>query len=268
MSLTAPFYRESGDGPGVVCIHSNAASGAQWRALTDLLLPRYRVIAPDSWGSGKSPDWPSDRVIHLRDEVEFMAPVMERAGAAPVLVGHSYGAAVALVAALARPGGVRALALYEPTLFSLIDAHTPRPNDADGIRGAVACAAAALDAGDPAAAAGHFIDYWMGPDSWRRIPEARQGPIAASMLNVRRWAHALFNEPTPLDAFRTLDVPVLYMVGTHSPASALGVARLLAPVLPQVEMVELDGLGHMGPLTHPQVVNDAIARFLDRIDPP
>jgi pimeloyl-ACP methyl ester carboxylesterase len=38
------------------------------------------------------------------------------------LVGHSYGAAVALIAALATPGRVRAMALYEPTLFALLDA--------------------------------------------------------------------------------------------------------------------------------------------------
>jgi pimeloyl-ACP methyl ester carboxylesterase len=35
-------------------------------------------------------------------------------------------------------------------------------------------------------------------------------------------------------------------------------------VLPSVEVVELEGLGHMGPVTHPQPVNDAIRRFLER----
>ena len=45
-----------------------------------------------------------------------------------ILVGHSYGAAVALIAALACPERVRALVLYEPTLFSLVDADAPPPN--------------------------------------------------------------------------------------------------------------------------------------------
>jgi pimeloyl-ACP methyl ester carboxylesterase len=40
------------------------------------------------------------------------------------------------------------------------------------------------------------------------------------------------------------------------------VARLLAAALPRVEVVAFDGLGHMGPVTHPDVVDDAIARFL------
>jgi pimeloyl-ACP methyl ester carboxylesterase len=84
------------------------------------------------------------------------------------------------------------------------------------------------------------------------------------VTNVRRWAHALFTEPTPLEAFRSLDVPVLYMVGKRSTRSARGVARLLAAALPRVELVEFEDLGHMGPITHPDPVNDAVARFLER----
>jgi pimeloyl-ACP methyl ester carboxylesterase len=35
--------------------------------------------------------------------------------------------------------------------------------------------------------------------------------------------------------------------------------------LPRVERVEFADLGHMGPVTHPETVNDAIERFLDRV---
>ncbi len=64
------------------------------------------------------------------------------------------------------------------------------------------------------------------------------------------------------DEVALLEVPVLYMVGSKSPASSRGVARLLTGVLPDVAVVELAGLGHMGPVTHPEVVNDRIADFL------
>ena len=230
------------------------------------LAPRFRVFAPDSYDSGKSPQWPSDRVIHLRDEVFLIEPVLERAGSPLALVGHSYGAAVALIAALANPGRVRALALYEPTLFSLIDAQTPGPNDAEGIRDVVIEAGVALNAGNQDAAAERFIDYWMGTGSWKQIPAQRKPLIAASVTNVRRWGHALFTEPTPLRAFRSLDVPVLYMVGKRSTPSALGVARLLVNTLPQVQFVEFENLGHMGPVTNPDVVNEAIGQFLEQIE--
>jgi len=260
-----PCLREAGIGPAVVCLHSNASTSGQWRGLMDLLSPKFRVFAPDSYGAGKSPEWPSDRVIRLRDEVEFIEPLLARAGTPLVLVGHSYGAAVALIAALENPGRIRAMALYEPTLFALLDAEMPAPNQADGIRNAVAAAGRALDRGDAEAAAECFIDYWMGVGSWQRTPLPRRPPIAASVVNVRRWAHALFTEPTPLAVLRQLAVPVLYMVGKRSTASALGVARLLAHALPRAELVEFDDLGHMGPITHPVPVNQAIARFLHRV---
>ncbi len=258
------FCREAGTGPGVVCLHSNASTSGQWRGLTDLLAPQFHVLAPDSYGAGKGPAWPTQKPVRLRDEAALLETVFARAGDPFALVGHSYGAAVALIAALAQPRRVRALALYEPTLFCLVDAESPPPNDADGIRAAVARAGTALDAGNPSDAARCFIDFWMGAGAWDRMPEPRRGPIANSIVNVRGWANALFGEPTPLEAFAALNIPVLYMVGKNSPASSTGVARLLASVLPSVELMRFEGLGHMGPVTHPELVNDAVARFLER----
>jgi pimeloyl-ACP methyl ester carboxylesterase len=257
-----PFFREAGAGPGVVCLHANASTSGQWRALVDLLAPRFHVFAVDSYGSGKSPAWPERRLLTLSDEAALLEPVFAGAGEPFALVGHSYGGGIALITALKNPRRVRALALYEPTLFSLVDAERAPPNDADGIKGAVARAEAALEAGNQDQAAEEFIDFWMGKGAWAHTPEARKPPIAAACANIRHWAHALMKEPTPLAAFRDLKIPVLYMTGSDSPASSLAVARLLTRTLPQVEVVELKGLGHMGPVTHPERVNEAIARFL------
>ena len=264
MSFSDPFFREAGSGPGVVCLHANASTSGQWRALMDLLAPRFHVLAADSLGAGKSQAWPSDCQVSLLDEVEFLQPVFDRAGERFTLVAHSYGAAIALVAALIEPDRIQALALYEPTLFGLIDAQSPRPNDADGIRVAAASAAAAVEAGDLNLAAEHFIDFWMGKGTWARTPEPRRGPIAASLVNVRGWARALFEEPTALSAFADLNVPTLYMSGSESPASSRGVARLLTRTMPSVQIVEFDGLGHMGPVTHAHAVNAAISRFVEQ----
>src|SRR5262245_38730370 len=85
--IIEPFVREAGNGPGVVCIHANASTSGQWRGLMDLLAPRFRVFAPDSYDAGKSPHWPSDRVIRLRDEVALIEPVITRAGSPLALVG-------------------------------------------------------------------------------------------------------------------------------------------------------------------------------------
>ena len=258
------FFREAGAGPGVLCLHSNAASSSQWRGLLDRLAPRFHVLASDGLGAGRSPPWPEGRQAGLRDEVALVEPLFARAGEPLALVGHSYGAAVALVAAALHPGRIRAMALYEPTLFALLDAQAPPPNEADGIRAAVAASERALAAGDRDTAARCFIDFWMGEGAWARTPDARKDPIRDAIVNVSHWARALLGESTPLSAFAALRIPVLCMTGSRSPASSLGVARLLGRTLPDVQLIEFDGLGHMGPVTHPELVNAAIGGFLEK----
>jgi pimeloyl-ACP methyl ester carboxylesterase len=57
-------------------------------------------------------------------------------------------------------------------------------------------------------------------------------------------------------------MPILYVTGTASPESAHAVARRLLPALPRARLLELADIGHMGPVTHPEVVNEAIIAFL------
>jgi pimeloyl-ACP methyl ester carboxylesterase len=263
MPTPLPFCRAAGSGPTVICLHSNASHSGQWRGLVDRLSDRFQVLAVDSYGSGKTADWPSDRTIELADEVALIEPLLAQASTPAYLVGHSYGAAVAIKAALLHPGRFGALAVYEPTLFSLV-ARTA-PDDVDGIRKAAAAAAAFLEQGDSDAAARSFIDFWMGAGSWDAMPADRKAPMAASVRNVRRWAHALFSEPTTVDDLRTLDLPVLILTGGRSPLSSLSVAQLLMASLPRAERVELPSRGHMAPITHPEEVNVEIERFLARL---
>jgi pimeloyl-ACP methyl ester carboxylesterase len=231
----------------------------------DTLADRFHLIAVDSYGAGKSPEWPSAERIQLADEVALVAPLLATLTGPVFLVGHSYGAAVALKAALGNPSRCAGLALYEPTFFSVVDAAQPPPNDADGIRIAAGRAAAKVRAGDIRGGGQGFIDYWMGQGTWDRMPPERQAPVADSTRNIARWAHALFHERATLQDLSGLRMPVLYMTGTESPRSSLAVADLVVPVLSSVQHVRFEGLGHMGPVTHPAVVNEAIATFLDQV---
>src|SRR5262245_29927008 len=109
MADARPYVREAGSGPAVVCLHANASTSSQWRGLIELLSPTHRVIAPDWYGAGKSPDWPSQSHIALSDEVEFIEDVLSSAGKPLTLVGHSYGGAVAMIVALRDPTRVSRL---------------------------------------------------------------------------------------------------------------------------------------------------------------
>ena len=170
-----------------------------------------------------------------------------------------------MITALRYTEKVRALVVYEPTLFMLEDAAVPPPNGVDGIRNAVELAGQALDVGDTDTACSHFIDFWMGSGSWASTPVERKPAIVKSIDNVRRWRHALMTESTPLAAFATLTMPVLYMTGGNSPESAHAVARRLVPVLPRVTELEFNDLGHIAPVTHAETINAAIVDFLKKL---
>ena len=256
-------FRESGHGTSIVCLHSSASSSAQWRPLMDRLGCRYRTLAADLYGSGKSPTWPALRPMSLADEVALLDPVLSAAGARYHLMGHSYGGAVALAAACARPERVESLVLFEPVLFSVLVAEDPDQPAAREITAVRDDTVLLLERGDPHGAGQRFVDYWMEPGAWAGMPPQRRDAIAGAMSTVKAEWDAVFREPTPLSAFADLDVPVLYLTGSESPASGREVARLLTKVLPRVTVIEVEGVGHMAPVTHPDRINALIEHHLD-----
>lgn len=246
----------------VVSLHASASTGHQWRSLQRRLAGRYRVLAPDLYGSGDSPRWPDERELSLADEVTLLQPVLEAAGESFHLVGHSYGGAVALRAALASPGRIRSLVLIEPVLFSVLLAEDPGQPAAREIIAVRDETIAAADRGALESAAERFVGYWTGPGGWAGMPSATRAAAARAMPVVRGEWSALFAEATPLSAYSCLGIPTLYLVGSQSPASSRGVARLLTQALPDVTTVELAEAGHLAPLTHPDIVNAVIEQHI------
>jgi pimeloyl-ACP methyl ester carboxylesterase len=256
------FVREAGAGPPVICLHSSAASSAQWRPLMDALADRYRLLAPDLYGSGKSPAWRGDRRMTLADEAALLEPVFASTDERCHVVAHSYGAAVAIAAALAYPTRVASLIVFEPVLFALLMADDPTQPAAHEIVRVRDDTIAALDRGDLHGAAARFVDYWMCGGAWAAMPDARRDALARAMPAVRGQFDAAFSDSTPPSAFAALRIPVLSMIGSASPASTRAVARLLATRLPDITTIELDGVGHMAPIAHADRVNARIAHQL------
>lgn len=265
----APFLREAGSaGTPVVLLHSSASSSSQWRALMDAQSAQFRLLAPDLQGCGKSAPWHFEQPLRLDDEVDRLASVFEAAGPRFHLVGHSFGGAVALRAALRYADRLASLTLFEPVLFALLKTAAPDSPGAREIDAISAETTALLDAGQLEAATQRFIDYWMGAGHYSRVPEEKRPALQAGMPAVKGHWQALFGEPTPLAAWRQLPCPCLLMTGEASRASALGVAALLRRVLPRLQTAEIPAAGHMAPVTHAPQVNAVIADFLKQQDAP
>ena len=111
-------YIESGSGPTVVMIHGNAGSLEDFEfGAIDALSSNYRVVAIDRPGHGKS-DRPNGKTVDVEYQARLLHQVLSSLSVAqPVLVGHSWGAALALSYALQYPTEVSALILVAPAAY-------------------------------------------------------------------------------------------------------------------------------------------------------
>ncbi|HXI35881.1 MAG TPA: alpha/beta hydrolase [Burkholderiales bacterium] len=262
MTLPAPHFREAGAGPAVILIHAGAASSSQWRPLVARLAGKFRVLACDLSGCGKSPAFPPGLRYTLDEEVTFLAPVFEAAGEGFHLVGHSYGGAVALKAALRHRARLRSLTLYEPVLFSLLVARAPESEAAREILDLARRTTHLAQHEDLEGAAREFVDYWFQTRMWASMREEVRAAIRAGMdRSGRRW-DALLKDPIELAELAAIDMPALFLVGQISTAPTRVLSELLIRALPNARAVNIRGVGHMAPLANPEQVNPLIESFL------
>ncbi len=104
---------EWGDGPGpLVCLPGQLASGLSFNGFAAGLADRYRVVALDPRGRGRS-DKPSSGYgyqLQVADTLDVLDRMdVERA----VLIGHSFGAVIALLVAAWHPQRVAKLVLID-----------------------------------------------------------------------------------------------------------------------------------------------------------
>ena len=251
-----------GAGATIVCLHSSAGSRAQWRPLADALGTRWRVVTPDLHGHGSSPAWPTGALNTLDVDADA---VMRLSGPAPVhLVGHSYGAAVALQLALRQPERVRSLTLYEPVVFGMLeDSGLESAPALEEIREVADSVAALLRAGRPLDAAHVFVGYWGGSRAWAALAEHQRRALMVRMHVVPRHFEALFAARWAASLLARLQMPVLLLRGGATRVPARRVTELLAQALPHAQCGVLPGAGHLGPISHARTVSHWMTAHID-----
>jgi pimeloyl-ACP methyl ester carboxylesterase len=268
MQTPIPGYKEAGQGPSIVCLHGSGSSSSQWRSLMHRLSNRFRLIAPDLYGHGNTPPWQDGHAMYIDDELDLLEHAFQLAGDRFHLVGHSWGGAIALKAVLRHLPRVQSVVLFEPALWSLLIADDPCSNASREIVTNRDETQRLMDQGNFVEAGEYFIDYWLDPGAWKHMTKTRRSTLVDGMRAASPEWYASFHETTPLSAFATLSVPTLLLSGKKSTTPARTITALLSSVLPHARLLELEDIGHMGPVTHPEVINGAIEDFLTEINYP
>ena len=255
-------YADAGAGPAVVLVHSSASGHRQWRRLVETLQGRYRIIAVNLFGYGKTSSWPGTRPLAAADQAELVAAAAALAGEPVALIGHSLGGLVALEAAARLADRVRVVVAFEPILFGDLKVHGPA-QAYDEIAGLASRCRELARRSDWNAVGECFVDYWTGPGVWAATPDERkQNMLTMLPAVVPEWDMAM-TSARPLEGWSAITAPVhlIHAVDTRAPTREI--VKLLAKHHPDWHVREVRSGGHMAPVTRPDLVNPLIAAAID-----
>jgi pimeloyl-ACP methyl ester carboxylesterase len=247
-------FDEAGTGTPLVLLHAGIADRTMWAAhLPPLAAAGYRVIAPDLPGFGESPEGagplaPWEDVLGLLDALGI---------AEAVLVGDSFGAAVALRVAVVAPERARALAL--------ISARAEEIAVSERLQAVWDAEEEAAERGDIDGAVQAVVDGWTLPDA---PPELRDHVAAMQRraLELQLAAGELAQAPDPLqegpDWPARLRMPVLLAAGEHDLPDFREAVHVYKGRLPHARAEIIAGAGHLAPLETPDAFRALLLDFL------
>lgn len=184
---------DAGSGPPVIMIHGNLSTGRFYEHLMPDLAARYRVLAPDMRGFGRSEPAPLDATRGLADWADDTFALVRALGIdePPHLVGWSTGGAAIALYAMAHP--VASLTFVDPVSpHGYGGTHpdgTPCFPDAAGTGGGTAnpevvrrLAAGDASAQDPASIRNVMNAFYWRPD--HREPPEREDLLVDEVLRT------------------------------------------------------------------------------------
>jgi pimeloyl-ACP methyl ester carboxylesterase len=222
-----------GSGPPILFVHGDIVGAPlTWRKQRELA-ERWSLIIPSRPGFGESP--PLER-----NDFEVEAPMFaELLGDGAHLVGHSYGAVIALLAAAERPQAVRSLTVSEPGSLRVAEG-TPVVDEMIANGELLFSHASEIPSED-------FLRMFRGGagsayDTPEQLPEELMRGVELLKRERPSWEAEI-----PLEQLAAADFPVLVISGGHSPAFE-AVCDALADGL-DAERAVITGRGHTVPST-------------------
>lgn len=264
MSDTAAVQcRQYGQGTRpALAIHCSLGHGGAWRGLGMALADVWTMRAFDLPGHGKSAAWKGDTDFHAACTDIARAQIEE-----PVdLIGHSFGATVALRIAIEHPAVVRTLTLIEPVFFAAVRQQHPERYVA--YQRLEKPYSDALQDGDFPLAARLFNRLWGDGTPWDHLPKAARTYMTDRMFLIPLQAPAIIDDNAGLfraSQMERANMPCLLIKGAQSPEIISDVHQVLAQRLPKARRVSIEGAGHMVPITHPMPVADGVRSMIEAL---
>ena len=265
------YLDTGGTGPAIVLIHG--LGGTLWNykyALVDKLSGEFRVVAVDRPGSGYS-ERADDAPARLGAQAETLAKFIRALGLKqPLLVGHSLGGALSLAIALDHPDCAGALALIAPLTQAQDD--VPEPFRPLVISSPVVRKIVAWTLAIPLSIRNgpKQLKFVFGPDEVPADFPTRGGGLLGlrpnSFYNTSSDLVAAGDDlPGMMKRYGGLTIPLamLYAKGDQI-LDYRRQGEAMKQQCPALDLVLLDGHGHMLPLTAPDATANLIRRVAAR----
>jgi non-heme chloroperoxidase len=269
-------YRAQGSGQPLVLVHGSASDYRTWRGQRRAFAARYHVVAYSRRYHWPNAAIPTGADYSMNEHLDDLQALLHALQIEPAhLVGHSYGAFLALLLAMRQPGLVRTLVLAEPPVLTLFVSNTPRPMEILKLwvtrpRTAVAIvkfgavgfapARAAAKRGDLEAAMHVFGNAVLGRDAYRRLSGPRLEEVHANAFQAEFLGSGFL--PLDADQIRRVQAPTLLITAPHSPQLFACLTQRLAELLPDAQRLEIAGASHLMHEDNPPAYNDAVLSFL------
>ena len=279
------YSRELGRGEPVIVLHGGPDFDHTY-LLPDLdrLADTFRLIYYDQRGRGRSADEGQPEDVTLASDVDDLDQVRQHFQLeSPALLGHSWGAVLALEYALRHPARVSRLILMNPAPVSASDFAVLRKAyvqklGADMERQREIVASTAYKEGDPEAVAAryrlHFKPALKRPEDYEKLMATMKAGFVsqgkAGIVKARAVEDRLMRDTWQADGYdllprlRNLNIPTLVISGDHDfiPGE---IAVHIARAIPNAHLVMIRDCGHFAYLECAGDVRRALNDFFRNV---
>lgn len=234
-------------------IHCALGRASAWRPFLNALGGEVSPLLIELPGHGLAEDYDESR--DFSDQAVELA-LDEMPSEAVPLIGHSFGAAVALRIAIERPYRVSSLVLVEPVMFAAVKGRWAH----DKLMRDMAPFYKKIDAGSAATAVREFHKIW-GQGEWEDLPSEDRNYIMSRIGLIPKGDPLIMEDRPGILApgrVEELDIPVTFVDGGDSHAVMAEIISTIGDRMQNAEWVTVPDAGHLLPMTHPERLAEAV----------